>query len=116
MSKLDDLRTELAELEQTASEIRGQGDVIVSPDFWLDTTHNSKTTKTYYRYYQLDDRGKKTAVYISQTEHTALKQAIERGRELKRIQRQIERLQKQIARVQRQSDRLMREAQKLGLL
>lgn len=116
MSKLDDLRTELEAMEATAAEIRGQGDAIQDPGFWLDTTHNSKTSKTYYRRCQMNEQGKKQRVYISQPEHTALKQAIERGRELKRISGEIDRLQKQIARVQRQNDRVMEMAKELGLI
>jgi hypothetical protein len=116
MSKLDDLHTELEALEATAAQIREQGDVIQDPDFWLDTTHNSKTSKTYYRRCQMNEQGKKQRVYISQAEHTALRQQIDRGRELKRISGEIDRLKKQIGRVQKQSDRVLEKARELGLM
>lgn len=90
---LQDIRAEINRLQALATEIRGSGNAIISPDFWLDSTGNGKTQKRYYRKRWFDSDGNKFSESLSREAYAELGQAIARGRQLQKIEQQISRLQ-----------------------
>ena len=108
MQTIQELRAELARLEEVAREIRSQGDAIATPEFWLDSTGNGKTSKTYYRKRWFDSDGGKHSEALTKVAYDDLNAAIKRGRELQKNQKDINKI---VAKL----DRIALTAARLGL-
>ncbi|MEX0272416.1 hypothetical protein AB3R30_25205 [Leptolyngbyaceae cyanobacterium UHCC 1019] len=108
MQTIQELRAELIRLEGVATEIRSQGDAIVAPDFWLDSTGNGKTSKTYYRKRWFDGDGDKHSEALTKGAYDDLNAAIKLGRQLQKNQQDINKV---VAKI----DRIMATAAWLGL-
>jgi len=97
MKPFKTLEKELSELRLEASKIRNDG-VILSPDFWLDSTGNGTTKKTYYRKRWFDSDGNKHSEPLTREAYAELKRELDACRELTRIEKQIQRVTAQIER------------------
>lgn len=89
---LQHLQAELDQLDQLAARIKGEGDAIRSPDFWLDTARN-KTGKQYFRKRWFDQQGRKRTKSISESDYKAIAAAIERGKQLETIEAGMKRIE-----------------------
>ena len=108
MQTIQELRAELVRLEEVAREIRSQGNAIATPDFWLDSTGNGKTSKTYYRKRWFDSNGGKQSEALTKVAYDDLKAAIKRGSQLQKNQKDINKIAAKL-------DRIIATAARLGL-
>lgn len=99
MHTIQELKNVVDRLKAVAAEIRESGDYILDPDFWLDSTGNGKTAKTYYRKRWFDSDGKKHSESIDRETHAELRDAIARGIELKQVEQQISELQGKLSKI-----------------
>jgi hypothetical protein len=108
MQTIQELRAELVRLEEVAREIRSQGNARATPDFWLDSTGNGKTSRTYYRKRWFDSDGGKHSESLTKGAYDDLQAALKRGRQLQNNQHEIKSI---VAKI----DRIMATAARLGL-
>ncbi|XGV94268.1 MAG: DNA N-6-adenine-methyltransferase (plasmid) [Leptolyngbya sp. BL-A-14] len=89
---VSDLRLQLQHLRAEAERLQAEGEVIIKPDFWLDSTQNGDTNQTDYYKRWFDTTGRQQSAPLAPTDYHQLKAAIERGQQLQALEEQQQQL------------------------
>lgn len=83
---LQDLQKRQQQLADAIAQLQAEGAVILNPPFWLDSTRNGQTNKTYYRRRWFDTNGSKQSAPLSKAEYDDIKASIARGQALQTLE------------------------------
>jgi hypothetical protein len=83
-----DLQQQYRQLTAAIAQLQAEGPSLSNPPFWLDSTGNGRTNKTYYRQRWFDPHGCKQSTPLSKADYDDTKAAIARGQQLQALEQE----------------------------